>query len=1080
MTDVAKYAFLPWMRVGIASEISEPDALGQTPADPAACAKLRANIKVTLQLQDVSIADNSLHSEPVAKTTQLIGPGDIMGISRDAIVRTEPRDQVSNFEANCFPYVDFYEEDFPWRYTPAAPGAEGGQRLRPWLLLLVLEDDEYTVTANPKNPQGLAALKIKQAKINEVLFPHTQSWAWAHVHFFEDLTNTPDSPNLASEVTQRLKTNPDSAVSRVLCPRKLQAEKSYRAFLVPAFETGRLAGLDKDPKDVLAQTPSWQYGGAPDTCPTDFPIYFQWGFRTGLSGDFKSLATLLQPKVLGPKFGQRSMDITRPGFGMDTLGAANLESPALGLGGALKPVGFQKDAWPKGPNDRNYRNHLAKVLNISGDLQDKSSTPSMLPPHPLFFSASLGDDPIVTPHIYGKFHSLINRLGTPGNPAWVETLNLDPRHRATAGLGGQVVQEHQEEFMESAWKQVGEVDAANQKLRELELAKQVNQALYAKRIAPLGVDKLMHITAPMHLAVLASDQTVQESVRQSHIPVAAKSAAMRKLVRPGKKIIRRMNRLALESDAVVIFGKNAILIHEKMIQHFNIAPEVTAEVKLTAAAPKEIPNMAVSVSTLQEAVTTAVNEFQTDKMLVQHAVLDALAELTKNQTIPAPALLKSNVAGKVLTSGAVALANRLIDKITTYAFTPTEITVSVEAEMFKEVYGKSSTGKYKDGVLLRRSLGKKESERITSATSLGEVKQYQSIIAGFGQAVQAMPGVTPARPIIADLADFGANLWTRLKPEINLHKRVGATIKIWSTSENQYVTPTGPIMAYPEFRQPVYEHLHKISKDFIIPNCNDIPQNSLTILEPNSAFIEAYMAGLNHEMARELLWREYPTDQRGSYFRKFWDTKDSITTDSSLLNPDINPLPDWTGDLGSNSLRADNLLVLVIRGELLLKYPNTVVFAQRAKWVTPGKKRTLAGTENDLNNPDFFRFPVIHARLDPDIMLFGFNLPPAVARGTTTDPGWFFVLKERPGHICFGLDEFAGTVSPANELNHLAWKHFAPNPGTPDVVPCLDLKKANLTASAQTQWDTLNAADLASYLFRNPVMLARHAREMIA
>jgi len=29
-------------------------------------------------------------------------------------------------------------------------------------------------------------------------------------------------------------------------------------------------------------------------------------------------------------------------------------------------------------------------------------------------------------------------------------------------------------------------------------------------------------------------------------------------------------------------------------------------------------------------------------------------------------------------------------------------------------------------------------------------------------------------------------------------------------------------------------------------------------------------------MGRELLWREYPTDQRGSYFRQFWDVKGII------------------------------------------------------------------------------------------------------------------------------------------------------------------------------------------------------------
>ena len=36
------------------------------------------------------------------------------------------------------------------------------------------------------------------------------------------------------------------------------------------------------------------------------------------------------------------------------------------------------------------------------------------------------------------------------------------------------------------------------------------------------------------------------------------------------------------------------------------------------------------------------------------------------------------------------------------------------------------------------------------------------------------------------------------------------------------------------------------------------------------------MVGLNHEMARELLWREYPTDQRGSYFRQFWDASVAV------------------------------------------------------------------------------------------------------------------------------------------------------------------------------------------------------------
>ena len=78
-------------------------------------------------------------------------------------------------------------------------------------------------------------------------------------------------------------------------------------------------------------------------------------------------------------------------------------------------------------------------------------------------------------------------------------------------------------------------------------------------------------------------------------------------------------------------------------------------------------------------------------------------------------------------------------------------------------------------------------------------------------------------------------------------------------------------MAYPVFDLPMYAPLRDLSAELLIPNVNLIENNSITLLETNQKFIEAYMVGLNHEFARELLWREYPTDQRGSYFRQFWD-----------------------------------------------------------------------------------------------------------------------------------------------------------------------------------------------------------------
>ena len=106
-------------------------------------------------------------------------------------------------------------------------------------------------------------------------------------------------------------------------------------------------------------------------------------------------------------------------------------------------------------------------------------------------------------------------------------------------------------------------------------------------------------------------------------------------------------------------------------------------------------------------------------------------------------------------------------------------------------------------------------------------------------------------------------------------------------------------MAYPEFDTPMYEPLKDISAELFLPNLNLIEQNSITLLETNQKFIEAYMVGLNHEFARELLWREYPTDQRGSYFRQFWDVRgmyDPAQPDADTLKEklrDIPPLHTW-------------------------------------------------------------------------------------------------------------------------------------------------------------------------------------------
>ena len=80
-------------------------------------------------------------------------------------------------------------------------------------------------------------------------------------------------------------------------------------------------------------------------------------------------------------------------------------------------------------------------------------------------------------------------------------------------------------------------------------------------------------------------------------------------------------------------------------------------------------------------------------------------------------------------------------------------------------------------------------------------------------------------------------------------------------------------MAAPEIDMPVYDYLARLDPERFLPGVGEIPDEAITLLETNPRFVEALLVGLNDEMNRELLWRAFPTDQRGTPFRRFWDVE---------------------------------------------------------------------------------------------------------------------------------------------------------------------------------------------------------------
>ncbi|MCT9098242.1 hypothetical protein [Haloarchaeobius sp. HME9146] len=238
--------------------------------------------------------------------------------------------------------------------------------------------------------------------------------------------------------------------------------------------------------------------------------------------------------------------------------------------------------------------------------------------------------------------------------------------------------------------------------------------------------------------------------------------------------------------------------------------------------------------------------------------------------------------------------------------------------------------------------------------------------------------------------------------------------------------PIEPVAWAPRFPDPMAEALEAISQEYLMPGVGDIPRDSIGALSTDPAFVEAFVAGLNHEFSRELLWRRFPTDRKGTYFDTFWD-KTSNPFSTADDRPDVAPMHEWQNRLGKNGTGDDvatfeddreGRVVLVLRGELLRRFPDTTIYMVRSnpdddeesdrEGRSPKLEEVGHVTKEAYENGEVtgVKFPIFQGKLDPDIRFLGFDLAPSDAVGNPDedDPGWFFVFEEPMGETRFGLD----------------------------------------------------------------------------
>ncbi len=990
------YQFLPWVRQGAATLISREESMAP---DLSAVVKQSVYLRVNDELNTKAIQ------------LRFYSPGDVTGIHRRLITRTDPTPWSRGFSPNYFPLIEFASPDFPWLFTPVRANAQ--ERLRPWLCLVVVPIKEgIQITHDPKHP--LAVLRIEAPALPAEELPDlSESWAWAH---------TQVALNEGDDIKTVLKDQPEKNLSRLLCPRRLQPDQLYYACLVPTFEIGRKAGLGVPIDEEVEPTlqPAWLSG---DLAPEEIelPIYYHWEFRTGAKNDFETLVKKLQFRPLPPGVGTRDMVATNLPFQLPDLGVLTLE-------GALRapqtdvysPSPFEKtglimtlatssygEELEKEPVSEAIRkafdengitlSEFALIIKEEQDnlytIPDPEGKTYYLYQEPEFiwvydlpreFAESLRtvlnygqqlhtdleEDPIVAPPLYGSLQAAQKLVPEDGEaPHWFRQLNLDPRQRAVAGYGTLVVQDQQDQLVAAAWEQLGD-GSANQSLIQLQASQEVNQAIYQKNFRIIsGEDQ---------------DETPEDI---AYLQLAGQALSSIKSTLDNS-----------ENGARTIPGKQ--LYGEKY--------HIRSRIKQTSLPDK------VLTSEFRKIVRrrgNIVKRIQSVKAEEAPQLMPHLKKFLKNRGRRNP----------------FDIDERLI--------------------VFDEHHGGHKGG---GGIFAKIR------------------ERYHRYLNRMKDIPDPVPQVDTLE---AEVHEIKEDFIRQLNPKRNMEQlakyvvpKVSQIIKdndvmvsergAEAQSEDYQIEP---IIVAPQFHRPMYEPLAEISKELLLPGLDHIPENTVTLLQSNPRFIEAYMVGLNHEMSREMLWREYPSHERASYFPQFWNklgkqASDTIDHYIHTWNPE--------SQLGQNfplsTVPAEEQLVILIRGELLQRFPSATIFL--AKTTDPIHDLPRSG--------DHRADPAFHGYVEPDITFFGFEIS---LKEVNASDDWYLFIQEHPTEPRFGLE--VGNMEQSSSLNswrNLSWLHLVENEEELEVINYLSL--AHLPP---TDFDSLvkwgkNGAHMAWITFQNP------------
>ena len=1130
---VGEFTFLPWVRNGLAAQLTPPSGNA-----------LRATVAVSVKVQD----ENG-NSKPVQKQLTLRGPGDVIGIDSAQIVRRVPRAGTVNAEESFLVHVEFDRPELPWLFTPLRPSND---RLQPWLVLVVCDAKVTQLEPGPPGfPQRL------RTRLGE-LQPLDNCWAFAHAQVAgprDSELAKPGDPTVAVRLSE---TFGPTNLSRIVCPRKLDPHHTWIAALVPSFDCGVKAGLGASGGTLgLAWTRA--ANGSDSDNEILLPVYDTWTFSTADAGDFESMAKKIHPVVAPWNVGKRILDASDPRGNLPALGA----------------------------------NDPGRLQVLKCALVSKAPAPANTPPENSAWSAAMRDKlrvevdragsapnavalPRVGPRLYARYQRGQATTGAVFNdPArnpdldWYQQLNTTPSHRVIAGLGTRVVHKDQEQLMQAAWAQVGEIRAVNEALVRIQFGRYVGESLHKQVLSRLPLGELSQVMRGLQdkVRIGSGALTVYGTVRQSAVAPAAMTAAYRRATSMRGPVTRATNagntaglsqmvasgttfkdfrRNYSEPDGIKTLSPGAIngLSPDSIARTLGVDPAAAKQAltgrlaaagatptmtdrmfapvsswkipagnidlgalaaakvneRVAAALPDRLAGDVVRVDTvapllagLANSSAPAVAKTATDRITVINNKLPILSTPPVTPVVTRPPI--TGLPGGIITPVQPATGIRVLGPTAlaaAAAVTPPRINVPAIGTI---ATGPVVTGPITAGPIVTGPINipappatqpspvlrfeTASSRAITQIVNTGRQVGYQNVAAAASQlavdtGIFALP-VTPSRP---GLNLTAAGLLSSVAPGLTVTKYAKSRltqIPDWLAADWFDDLRVTPIMAAPRMDRPMYEALDAYDRDWLIPGLGSIPYTDfITVLFTNPAFTEAFLVGLSDEMGRELLWRGYPTDERGTYFSRFWNPgKDDLANPIHRFSRA--PLGAHVTEGGGDS----GHVVMVVRGELVRRYPDLIAVAMRAHDVNAQGKPTFF----DLNAfPDTIAPVLFHDHLDPDILLVGFNLTQA----QVLDPNakWWFILAEHPTAPRFGLDLPSPNNDPKTNppsRNSLDWTDLGPlaqsrfiNPAAKSLVT-----RDPTSHPSDVTWPK-HAAVVARTLLQNPIRAAFDARKLLS